>query len=63
MEIDKVMRENIKAHYRKAKRLWKDISKVIHKIAEVLIREETIGGKRILELLGTKKPKALQPQS
>ena len=41
----------------------RDSIKVLHKIAEVLIQEETIEGKRILELLGTKKPKVLQPQS
>ena len=57
------MRNNINTHYRKAKKLLKDNIKVLHKIAEVLIQEETIEGKRILELLGTKKPKALQPQS
>ncbi|MED5289307.1 MAG: AAA family ATPase, partial [SAR324 cluster bacterium] len=63
VEIDKEMRNTIKTHYRKAKKLLKDNIKVLHKIAEVLIQEETIEGKRILELLGTKKPKALQPQS
>ena len=63
VEIDKEMRSTIKTHYRKAKKLLKDNIKVLHKIAEVLIQEETIEGKRILELLGTKKPKALQPQS
>ena len=57
------MRSSIKNHYRKAKKLLKDNIKVLHKIAEVLIQEETIEGNRILELLGTKKPKALQPQS
>ena len=63
VEIDKEMRSTIKTHYRKAKKLLKDNIKVLHKIAEVLIQEETIEGNRILELLGTKKPKALQPQS
>ncbi|MCH2290384.1 MAG: ATP-dependent zinc metalloprotease FtsH, partial [SAR324 cluster bacterium] len=63
VEIDKEMRNTIKTHYRKAKKLLKDNIKVLHKIAEVLIQEETIEGNRILELLGTKKPKALQPQS
>ena len=35
---------------------------LLHEIAEVLIKEETIDGKRILKLLGNKKPKVLQPQ-
>ena len=56
------MRSTIKTHYRKAKKLLKDNIKVLHEIAEVLIKEETIEGKRILELLGNKKPKVLQPQ-
>ena len=62
VEIDKEMRSTIKTHYRKAKKLLKDNIKVLHEIAEVLIKEETIEGKRILELLGNKKPKVLQPQ-
>ena len=62
VEIDKEMRSTIKTHYRKAKKLLKDNIKVLHEIAEVLIKEETIDGKRILELLGNKKPKVLQPQ-
>lgn len=63
VEIDKEMRNTIKTHYRKAKKLLKDNIKVLHEIADVLIKEETIEGKRILELLGNKKPKVLQPQS
>jgi cell division protease FtsH len=62
VEIDKEMRSTIKTHYRKAKKLLKDNIKVLHEIAEVLIKEETIEGKRILERLGNKKPKVLQPQ-
>jgi len=62
VEIDKEMRSTIKTLYRKAKKLLKDNIKVLHEIAEVLIKEETIEGKRILELLGNKKPKVLQPQ-
>ena len=63
VEIDKEMRTTIKTHYRKAKKLLKDNIKVLHEIADVLIKEETIEGKRILELLGNKKPKVLRPQS
>ena len=56
-EIDKEMRKTIKFHDNKAKKLLKDNIDVLHKIVDVLMKEETIEGTYILELLGQKKSK------
>ena len=56
------MRNMIKRHYRKAKKMLKDHSAVLNQIAEVLIQEETIDGSRIKEIL-EKQSGILQPQS
>ena len=56
-EIDKEMRKTIKFHDNKAKKLLKDNIDVLHKIVDVLMKEETIDGTYILELLGQKKSK------
>ena len=53
-EIDKEMRKTIKFHDNKAKKLLKDNIDVLHKIVDVLMKEETIEGTYILELLGKK---------
>ena len=62
VEIDREMRNTIKKHYRKAKKMLKDHSAVLNQIAEVLIQEETIEGSRIKEIL-EKQSGILQPQS
>ena len=51
------MRKTIKYHDNKAKKLLKDNIDVLHKIVDVLMKEETIEGTYILELLGQKKSK------
>jgi len=56
-EIDKEMRKTIKFHDKKAKKLLKDNIEVLHKIVDVLMKEETIEGTYIMELLGQKKSK------
>ena len=62
VEIDREMRNTIKRHYRKAKKMLKDHSAVLDQIAKVLIKEETIEGSRIKEIL-EKQSGILQPQS
>ncbi|PQM55612.1 MAG: cell division protein FtsH [Deltaproteobacteria bacterium] len=56
-DIDKEMRKTIKFHDAKAKKLLRDNIKVLHKIVEVLMKEETIEGSYILELLRQNKSK------
>ncbi len=56
-EIDNEMRKTIKFHDNKAKKLLKDNIDVLHKIVDVLMKEETIDGTYILELLGKKSKK------
>lgn len=50
-EIDEEMRKTIKYHDEKAKKLLRDNIDVLHKIVEVLMKEETIEGSYIKELL------------
>ena len=50
-EIDEEMRKTIKYHDEKAKKLLSDNIKVLHKIVEVLMKEETIDGSYIMKLL------------
>ena len=45
------MRKTIKFHDEKAKKLLRDNIKVLHKIVEVLMKEETIDGSYIMKLL------------
>ncbi len=56
IEIDKEMRRTIKAHYAKAKKLLRENKKTLHRIAEVLLKEETIEGSRIVKLLEEMNP-------
>ena len=56
-EIDEEMRATIKFHDEKAKKLLRDNIDVLHKIVEVLMKEETIEGSYIMDLLGPKKSK------
>ena len=56
-EIDKEMRKTIKYHDEKAKKLLRDNIDVLHKIVEVLIKEETVEGSYIMDLLGQNKSK------
>ena len=57
MEIDEEMRKTIKYHDEKAKKLLSDNIEVLHKIVEVLMKEETIDGSYIMKLLRQNKPK------
>ena len=50
-EIDEEMRKTIKYHDEKAKKLLSDNIEVLHKIVEVLMKEETIDGSYIMKLL------------
>ncbi len=50
-EIDEEMRKTIKFHDEKAKKLLRDNIEVLHKIVEVLMKEETIDGSYIIKLL------------
>jgi len=50
-EIDGEMRKTIKFHDEKAKKLLRDNIEVLHKIVEVLMKEETIDGSYIMKLL------------
>ena len=50
-EIDEEMRKTIKFHDEKAKKLLRDNIEVLHKIVEVLMKEETIDGSYIMRLL------------
>ena len=50
-EIDEEMRKTIKFHDEKAKKLLRDNIEVLHKIVEVLMKEETIDGSNIIKLL------------
>ena len=50
-EIDEEMRKTIKHHDEKAKKLLRDNIEVLHKIVEVLMKEETIDGSYIMKLL------------
>jgi len=56
-EIDKEMRKTIKFHDEKAKKLLRDNIDVLHKIVEVLMKEETVEGSYIMDLLGQNKSK------
>jgi ATP-dependent Zn protease len=51
------MRKTIKYHDEKAKKLLRDNIDVLHKIVEVLIKEETVEGSYIMDLLGQNKSK------
>ncbi len=57
-EIDKEMRNTVKFHDEKAKKLLSDNIEILHKIADILIKEETIDGSYINDLLKKNKPKA-----
>ena len=59
-EIDKEMRKTVKFHDKKAKKLLKQNIKTLHKIAEVLMKEETIEGSYIMDLIGKNKSKITQ---
>ncbi len=50
-EIDVEMRKTIKFHDEKAKKLLRDNVQVLHKIVDVLMKEETIDGSYIMKLL------------
>ena len=50
-QIDEEMRKTIKYHDEKAKKLLSDNIEVLHKIVEVLMKEETIDGSYIMKLL------------
>ena len=50
-EIDEEMRKTIKYHDEKAKKLLSDNIEILHKIVEVLMKEETIDGSYIMKLL------------
>ncbi len=50
-EIDVEMRKTIKFHNEKAKKLLRDNVQVLHKIVDVLMKEETIDGSYIMKLL------------
>ena len=50
-EIDNEMRKTIKFHDEKAKRLLSENVDILHKIADILMKEETIEGSYIMELL------------
>ena len=56
-EIDKEMRKTIKYHDSKAKKLLRDNIDVLHKIVDVLMKEETVEGSYIMDLLGQSKSK------
>ena len=56
-EIDNEMRKTIKYHDEKAKKLLRDNIDILHKLVEVLMKEETIEGSYIMELLGQNKSK------
>ena len=56
-QIDKEMRKTIKFHDDKAKRLLRENIDILHKIVEVLMKEETIEGSYIVDLLGQNKSK------
>ena len=56
-EIDNEMRKTIKYHDAKAKKLLRDNIDILHKIVEVLMKEETIEGSYIMDLLGQNKSK------
>jgi len=53
----KEMRKTIKFHDEKAKKLLRDNIDVLHKIVEVLMKEETVEGSYIMDLLGQNKSK------
>ncbi len=50
-EIDMEMRKTIKFHDQKAKKLLRENIEVLHKIVDVLMKEETIDGSYIMKLL------------
>ena len=50
-EIDEEMRKTIKFHDEKAKKLLRENIEVLHKIVDVLMKEETIDGSYIMKLL------------
>ena len=50
-EIDTEMRKTIKYHDEKAKRLLRENITILHKIADVLMKEETVEGEYIIKLL------------
>ena len=56
-EIDNEMRKTIKYHDSKAKKLLRDNIDVLHKIVDVLMKEETVEGSYIMDLLGQSKSK------
>ena len=56
-EIDKEMRNTVKFHDDKAKKLLRENIEILHKIADVLIEEETIEGAYIMDLIDKNKPK------
>ena len=57
-EIDKEMRKTVKFHDAKAKKLLRENIEILHKIADVLIKDETIEGKYIMDLLKKDKSKS-----
>ena len=54
------MRNTVKFHDEKAKKLLRENIEILHKIADILIKEETIDGAYIMDLLAKNKTKANQ---
>ncbi len=51
-QVDREMRKMLKAHYQKAKKILTVHIEVLHKMAKILMEEETIDGQQIQSLLG-----------
>ena len=51
-QVDREMRKMLKAHYQKAKKILTVHIDVLHKMAKILMEEETIDGQQIQSLLG-----------
>ena len=62
-EIDKEMRKTVKFHDNKAKKLLRENIEILHKIADVLIKEETIDGSYIMDLIAGNKSKTSSARS
>ena len=50
-QVDREMRKMLKSHYQKAKKILTDHIEVLHKMAKILMEEETIDGPQIQSLL------------
>ena len=62
-EIDKEMRKTVKFHDNKAKKLLRENIQILHKIADILMKEETIDGSYIMDLIAGKKSKTSNARS